>query len=105
MSVIAGKSEIASLQTRTVQISAIDRENLLVRWLSEVLYLYDAEKFLLADMRIEQLTDTNMKAAILGEPYQASKHDLKLDVKAITYHQLKVEEQKGIWTARVFIDI
>ena len=105
MSVIAGSSKIEPCQERSVSIAAIDRENLLVRWLTEILYLYDAEKFLTADVKFEILNDTSLKATLLGEPYDASKHELKLDVKAITYHQLTISDCNGIWTARVFVDI
>jgi len=105
MSVVAGTSKIESSQNRSIELQATDRENLLVRWLTEILYLYDAEKFLTADVKFEILTDTFLKADLLGEPYDISKHELKLDVKAITYHQLKVEDHDGDWTARVFVDI
>jgi SHS2 domain-containing protein len=105
ISVIAEASQIESRQERMVMLDAFDRENLLVRWLTEILYLYDAEKFLTADVRFELLTDTLLQASLLGEPFDASKHELKLDVKAITYHQLKVENHDGDWIARVFVDI
>jgi SHS2 domain-containing protein len=105
MSVIAGASRIEPQQEKSVFIPAIDRENLMVRWLTEILYLYDAEKFLTADVKYETLNDTLLKATLLGEPYDASKHELKLDVKAITYHQLSISERNGMWTARIFVDI
>jgi len=105
MSVVAGTSKIESRQNRLIELQATDRENLLVRWLTEILYLYDAEKFLTSDVKFETLTDTLLKANLLGEPYDVSKHELKLDVKAITYHQLKVEDHDGDWIARVFVDI
>ena len=105
ISIVAGSSKIEPRQKRSIALQALDRENLLVRWLAEILYLYGAEKFLTADVQFEILTDTLIKANLLGEPYNASKHELKLDVKAITYHQLKMEDHLGTWTARVFVDI
>jgi SHS2 domain-containing protein len=105
MSVIAGESKIGMSQERSVFIPATDRENLMVRWLTEILYLYDAEKFLTGDVKFEILSDTSLKATVLGELHDSAKHELKLDVKAITYHQLKIEERNGFWIARVFIDI
>jgi SHS2 domain-containing protein len=105
VSVVTGTSKIEPRQERTVVLQALDRENLMVRWLTEILYLYDAEKFLTADARFEILKDTLLKANLLGEPYDVSKHELKLDVKAITYHQLKVEDHDGNWIARIFVDI
>jgi SHS2 domain-containing protein len=105
MSIIAGSSKIEADEKRLISIQALDRENLLVRWLTEILYLYDGEKFLTADVKFDMINNTSLKATVLGQQFDASKHELKLDVKAITYHQLMVEKLDGIWTARVFVDI
>lgn len=105
ISVVTGDSRIETRRELKVEIRALDRENLMVRWLTEILYLYDAEKFLTADVKFEALTDTLLKARLLGEPYDGSKHELKIDVKAVTYHQLSVDEHDGYWTARVFVDV
>ena len=105
MSVIAGSSKIDSNEERVISLVALDCENLLVRWLTEILFLYDAEKFLTADVTFAKINDTALKATILGQMYDATKHELKLDIKAITYHQLMIQEIEDIWTARVFVDI
>jgi SHS2 domain-containing protein len=105
MSVIAGPSKIESHEERLISLQAHDRENLLVRWLTEILFLYDAEKFLTADVLFSLMNDTSLKATILGQQYDAMKHELKLDIKAITYHQVQVEKLNDIWIARVFVDI
>ena len=105
MSIIAGSSKIEADEKRLISIQALDRENLLVRWLTEILYLYDGEKFLTADVKFDMINNTSLKATVLGQQFDASKHELKLDVKAITYHQLMVGKIDGIWIARVFVDI
>jgi SHS2 domain-containing protein len=105
MSIIAGPSRIESNDERFISLLALDRENLLVRWLTEILYFADAEKFLAADARFMMINDTSLKATVLGQQYDASKHELKLDVKAITYHKLMVDKVNDIWIARVFVDI
>jgi SHS2 domain-containing protein len=105
ISIIAGTSKIESCEERLVSILALDRENLLVRWLTEILYLYDAEKFLTAEIKFDMLNDTSLRARILGQQFNASNHELKLDVKAITYHQLMIQKLEDFWIARVFVDI
>jgi SHS2 domain-containing protein len=105
MSVIAGSSKIEASEERSISLRALDRENLLVRWLTEILYLSDAEKFLTADAKIYMMNDTALKATLAGQPYNPSIHELNLDVKAITYHHLKVEKTDETWIVRVFVDI
>jgi SHS2 domain-containing protein len=76
-----------------------------VKWLSEVLYLYDGQEFLVSDVTIERLTSCELEAVATGEIADERKHSFKTDVKAITYHQLKVEEREDGCVVRVFVDI
>ena len=90
---------------RVVTLTASDRGHLLVRWLSEVLYLYDAEHFVPAAFRFTEFSATSLRAEIRGEAFDDARHQTKLDVKAVTYHQLAVEEHPGRCQVTVFLDI
>jgi SHS2 domain-containing protein len=105
MSVIAGPSKIKLLEKHQIILTANDLESLLVRWLSEVLYFYDAEKFLTGEIEFVTLNDSQLKATIVGETYKPALHTLKLDVKAVTYHHLSIVNRRGKYTAKVFLDI
>lgn len=82
-----------------------DREGLLVDWLNEVLYWFDGRLFAFRDFRIDTLSDTRIDATGIGEPRHPDRHRARLIVKAVTYHQLRVEERGGQWIAEVYVDI
>jgi SHS2 domain-containing protein len=105
ISVILEARSVDERSERTIAVSASDREHLLVRWLSEVLYLYDAERFVPAAIRIVEFSDHNLKAEIPGEDFDEQRHHRKLDVKAITYHQLRIEPVGRRHQVTVFVDI
>jgi SHS2 domain-containing protein len=105
VSIIADPATVDSAERRFVALEGSDYENLLVKWLSEILYLYDGQQFLASDVEITRLTSQQLEASVMGEPVDARKHALKTDVKAITYHQLKVEEREDGCLVRVFVDI
>jgi SHS2 domain-containing protein len=84
---------------------ASDMPNLLVNWLSEILYLFDAEGWLFRDFEVEELTDHSLGAMALGEKFDRTRHQAKLLVKAITYHQLDLRETAQGWRAQVYVDI
>lgn len=105
ISVIAEPETIEAREERRVEVEGLDSESLLVRWLSEILYLYDGEDFLLKESQIEFIETTKLSARVRGEKYDPNRHRLKLDVKAITYHQLSIETTNGMSTVRVFFDI
>lgn len=78
---------------------------LLVNWLSELLFLQDAEGWLFRDFEIISLTDNSIQAVARGEKFDPARHQIKLLVKAITYHQLVLEKNAGGWRAQVYVDI
>jgi SHS2 domain-containing protein len=96
---------VAAQESRTVQVQGSDWLSLLVNWLSEILYLQDAERWLPCDFKFTDLRETGLTAMARGEQFNPSKHHLKSLVKAITYHQLAFEKQGDLWRARVFVDV
>jgi SHS2 domain-containing protein len=89
----------------TLQVQGTDPEDLLVNWLSELLYLHDAEGWLFRDFEILNLQDDSLSARARGEKFHRSRHQAKLLVKAITYHQLALERTPEGWRAQVYVDI
>ena len=78
---------------RDVEISAGDREALLVEWLNELLYLFDAEQLLFHKFDIVFISNTALKARCYGEKAVKSRHELRMGIKSATYHMLKVEDR------------
>jgi SHS2 domain-containing protein len=88
-----------------IEVQGPDPESVLVNWLSEILYRHDAEGWLFRDFEINRLENHSLSALAQGEKSQPSRHQLKLMVKAITYHQLALEETPAGWRAQVYVDI
>lgn len=105
MSVILDVDSAEPLESREVVLDGSDLEQLLVKWLTEVLYLYDGKRFVGARFQISELTTQRLRALVRGEPFSGEKHRTRLDVKAITYHQLLVERSAEGARVQVFLDI
>jgi len=105
MSVILDVSSIQTLSEHQIHLTASDREQLLVQWLSEILYLYDGKGFACGEFTITKFTQTDLESIVRGEPFDSNKHKPKLDLKAVTYHQLLVRETPDGGLVRVFFDI
>ncbi len=102
---IATDAAVSQCEMLEVEISGADRESLLVNWLSEILYLFDAEVFAAAEFHVDEISDHRLRARLDGERRVPARHPWKLIVKAVTYHQLQVVERDGGWQATVFVDI
>jgi SHS2 domain-containing protein len=104
-SIILDPSNIEHRESRIIELSASDHEHLLVKWLADVLYLYDGQDFVGKRFEIRDLSPSHMRAEIFGEPFDPKKHKTRMDVKAITYHQILVEETPAGGRVRVYLDI
>jgi SHS2 domain-containing protein len=91
---------------RSVRVGArdADLENMMVRWLSELLYVLEAEGLLLSHFDVRKLESDVIEAGVAGEPVDHDRHDLKTELKAVTYHDLAVEQVDGQWLVRVIFD-
>jgi SHS2 domain-containing protein len=105
MYLITDTDALAATQTTEIRVAASTPPDLLVNWLSEVLYLHETERLLLRDFRVHHLTDQSLTATAYGEQYDATRHRIRLQVKAITYHQLALEPLADGWRAQVYVDI
>jgi SHS2 domain-containing protein len=91
--------------TRTVRLTASDRESLLVDWLNHLLYLFDIDGFLGRDFRVESLTPGSLVARVSGETFDPARHPSRTGVKAATFHQLRIVPVKDGWEATVVLDL
>ena len=105
MSIILELENVEIKEEIEITLRASDVSQLLVKWLSEILYLYDGKQFVCKKFLIHTMDDTNIKAIVRGENFSQAKHTTKLDVKAVTYHQLLVKEDDRGGLVRVFLDI
>ena len=106
MLAIAGDPEAAQpRESYLLAVQSGDRESLLFDWLSEVLYWFDGKRIAFREFEVTKFSDTSLEATAAGEPRDAERHRARLIVKAVTYHQLKIEQREGLWVAEVFLDI
>jgi SHS2 domain-containing protein len=103
--VLADLGSIRGQLTREVEVRGSDLEDLLVRWLGELLYLCEGEGYLFREFSIVQLTPTSLKAAARGERFDPARHEFKTEIKAVTYHQVEVSQKGETWVGKVIFDL
>lgn len=94
---------------RDLELSCSDLVELLVRYLNEIIYLFDAEQSLCiaAQVAITLAPDgsASLRARLGLIPFDPEQHQAGDAVKAATYHQAKVEQRGPRWRAEVFLDV
>lgn len=95
-------------EKKTITIEAADKEQLLVKWLNEILFLFEKEKFLSKKIVFNFFDGKKIDASLFGEFYQPVKHGHVSEIKAVTYHQLELgmrSEPEHVFYSKVFLDL
>ena len=91
-------------QSVTVELAGTDREFLLFDWLRDLLLKCDEDHLVFGRFEV-QVRDDGLTGVAWGEPLDPARHLLAHEVKAITYHELKVVRDGDAWLAEVIVDI
>jgi SHS2 domain-containing protein len=95
---------VRPLQRFDVRLIDDDREYLFFDWLKELLYHFDTEHLLFSRFEV-QVGPGGLTGSAYGEALDRKRHHLEHEVKAITYHGLRVEQTPDGWLAEVIVDI
>lgn len=88
--------------SRSYTVTASDRASLLVDFLSYALWLSDVHNEAYLDVTIHELQETTVAVTVHGIAIQG--FDV-VEIKAVTYHDLSIQEQDGYWYAEIVFDI
>lgn len=92
---------------KMIELENEDPEELLYDWLTEIISLKDSESLALGafEVKLEKNRTNRLHAKVRGEKINPERHELRSDVKAVTYHLFKLRRDKGGWIATVVLDI
>jgi SHS2 domain-containing protein len=102
--IVADLASVQPLRRVDIRLEGDDGEYLLFDWLKELLYRFDAEHLLFGKFEA-QVQGNRVIGSAWGEPLDRERHQLEHEVKAITYHALRVEQTSEGWLAEVIVDI
>ncbi|HUK31512.1 MAG TPA: archease [Candidatus Acidoferrum sp.] len=107
---IAGDAEsVRETERREIDVIGENEEALLYAWLAEILAVMDAERLALRRAEVTELATHagggRVRGVVYGEPYDRTRHQSGVAIKAVTYHQFGIERIASGWRARVFLDL
>ena len=103
--IITDESEIESTGQYDIRLEAPDLEQLLVDWLSELLFLNTSQNLVFGFFKVELDEEKKrLVGHVFGEKYNISKHKAGVEIKAVTYHMLEVRNNRP-YHVQVLFDI
>ena len=102
--IVEDPAAIVPVQSVRVDLPADEDVYLLFDWLNRLLYHFDSDHLVFGEFAAD-FDATGFHGEAWGEPLDEPRHVLLHEVKAITYHELKVEESADGWMAELIVDI
>lgn len=104
--VILDVESVAAREPVDVAVSgASDPPDLLVRFLSELLFLHDARDWLFRRFETDSVSAQSIAGRAYGERFDPKRHVILRQVKAVTYHHLRLAQTAAGYEARVVLDL
>jgi len=90
-----------------VEVEGRDLPQLLMKFLEDILFLFETRRFVLAKVEgieiLESESGHRLRAVFRGEPL-SDRIEIFGDIKAVTYHEMKIEAACGHWMVQVVVD-
>lgn len=107
--VMTDTKTVEQKQRETLAVEAEDKEELLYKWLENLIIKFDTKNILFSKFQINKIVNINgtyrLDAFAWGEPYDENHHSSRVDVKSVTYHRMEIGEIEGKVTLRFILDI
>ncbi len=99
------KNQIPSIDV-PIFIEAPCLEELLVKWLQEILFVSETRRLVLSSFWIDEIDERHLIGSAKGAKYDTVRHRQKLLVKGVTYHNIDVSKHgDGSWSAKIIFDV
>ena len=88
-----------------LEVEGTDRDDLMVNWVRELLYLYHSSGYLLREFQVREVKDTIVRAEVCGEKIDPDRHEIKQEISSIAFHKSRMEKTGNQWTAHLIFEI
>jgi SHS2 domain-containing protein len=100
---IISEGKIKEKIKKQIKVTGEDYESLLYNFLEELLFLFDSEGFILSRAKNLEIKKNKLTATLTGD--LAENYEINEHIKAVTYNEMFVREEKRKWTAQVVVDV
>ena len=90
---------------RKIFVEGGDFPDLMVRWLGEILYLFNGEHLLVSAIEMSSISPSRLRSTLTVAPLRKGHYEILREIKAVTYHQISVKRLDDEWEARIIFDI
>jgi SHS2 domain-containing protein len=102
--IVVRPAAVEACQQLEITLPAAATDDLLVDWLSELLFVFESQRLVLSDFQVG-VDSRGLRAVVRGAPLDVRQHEVGYEVKAVTYHRLCVTQDTAGWMAEFYLDL
>jgi SHS2 domain-containing protein len=95
----------ATLKEITIRKQEETLEDLLKGWLDELLFYFSTQHLVLRRIKSLVCRQNAVEAKVLFSAFDENFYEVKEEIKAVTYHELKVQKVRNRWQAHIIFDV
>ena len=103
--VMSDIDKIEAAERLSLEVEGSDRDDVMVNWIRELLYLYQGGGYLLKEFKINEVNDISVKAEVAGEKIDPDRHEIKQEIAAVAFHKSRMQKTGNRWIAQVIFEI
>ena len=88
-----------------LEVEGADRDDLMINWMRELLYLYQGSGYLLKEFQIHEVKDNYLRGEVRGEKFDPDRHAIQRQIRAVEPHHGRMEKTGDQWTAQVVLEL
>ena len=100
-----GQDAVSACRSCLISADGDDAEQLLVAWLEEILFAFEADRFAPARVEVHDVADGRALGCLWGEEFDGERHQVGKAVKAVTYHNLAIRQKGDAYEVDVILDV
>lgn len=102
---LADMEKVEVRDSLQLEVEGADRDDLMVNWVRELLYLFQGNDYLVKEVRLHEIKENYVRGEVKGEKFDPDRHEIRREVRAVAYHQSRMEKTGDQWMAQLIFEL
>jgi SHS2 domain-containing protein len=88
-----------------LEVEGADRDDLMVNWVRELLYLFQGGDYLVKEVKLQEIKENYVRGEVRGEKFDPDRHEIRREIRGVAYDQSRMEKTGDQWTAQMIFEL
>ena len=103
--ILADMEKVEVRDSLQLEVEGADRDDLMVNWVRELLYLFQGSDFLVKEVEVQEIKENYVRAEVKGEKFDPDRHEIRRGIRAVAYDQSRMEKTGDQWMAQLIFEL